>query len=91
MRLGGKDRADIGLVQSVCLHALEEEADGHGVSDVQTIRRASTTGDEATDVSETVDNDGTRVALCPGRGKSGNASRGPKWCHRASEECHTST
>ncbi len=63
MRLGGEDRVDVGLVESVVLHALEEEANGRGISDVQGRRGASTAGEETTDTSEAVDDDRTRVAL----------------------------
>jgi hypothetical protein len=49
MRLGGEDRVDVGLAESFVFHALEEEADGRGLGDVQGRRSSSTAGEEAAD------------------------------------------
>ena len=63
MTVGGKGRADVRLVESVFLHALEKEADGRGVGDIQGRRGANTTSEKAADAPEAVDDDRTRVAL----------------------------
>ena len=40
MRLGGEDWVDVGLVETVVLYALDEEADARGICDVQRRPRA---------------------------------------------------
>jgi hypothetical protein len=63
MHLGVEDCVNVGLVESVFLHALEEEADGCGVGDVRGRCHASTAGEEADDASSAVHDDRTRVNL----------------------------
>jgi hypothetical protein len=52
MRLGGEDRVDVGLMEPFVLHALEEEADGHG---------ASTAGSTMTETESPLVREGLRV------------------------------
>lgn len=62
----GEDRVNIEVVESFVMHALEEEADGCGIGDVEGSCSASTlasaTSEEATNASEAVNDDRTRVA-----------------------------
>ena len=63
MHLGGEDGADVRLVMSILLHALEKKINLRGVGDVRGRRGARSAGEKIADASEAIDDDRARVAL----------------------------
>lgn len=65
MHLGGEDGADVRLVMSILLHALEKKVNLRGVGDVRGRRDARTADEKIADIdaSEAIDDDRARVAL----------------------------
>ena len=56
------DRVEVGVRKPVLLDAREEPKEGGRVGDVGGPRLASTTGEDAADASEAINNDGARIA-----------------------------
>ena len=65
MHLGGEDGADVRLVMSILLQALEKKVNLRGVGDVRGRRDARTADEKIADIdaSEAIDDDRARVAL----------------------------